>query len=195
MSFRLKSLWNFSLINFLETFNVFIVENSNCNWLDVIMSTITEVAWIWRCTIYIDGVWIGELDLLNTCTHHSELQVITALSLISTLYKSQQHPLSLFQPTVFTSRSLATASNSGDCIAFRAHIVTVRRISRNWTLVDCQLNYSAVSSQLPLQSSPQLPALNWTPQPAWTPRYIAAAPTRQKTPLPRVPLLLSWAVV
>jgi hypothetical protein len=42
--------------------------------------------------------WI--LDLLTTCTHHSKLQVITALSLLSTLYKSQQHPLSLFQPAV-----------------------------------------------------------------------------------------------
>jgi hypothetical protein len=29
--------------------------------------------------VTIDGVWIGELDLLATCTHHSELQVITAL--------------------------------------------------------------------------------------------------------------------
>jgi hypothetical protein len=35
-----------------------------------------------------EGVWIGELDLLTTCIHHSELQVIIALSLISTLYKS-----------------------------------------------------------------------------------------------------------
>jgi hypothetical protein len=31
------------------------------------------------------------MDLLTTCTHHSELQVITALSLISTLYKSLAH--------------------------------------------------------------------------------------------------------
>jgi hypothetical protein len=42
--------------------------------------------------------WI--LDLLNTYTHHSELQVITAPSLISTLYKSPHHPLNLFQPAV-----------------------------------------------------------------------------------------------
>jgi hypothetical protein len=33
-----------------------------------------------------DGVWIDELDLLTTCTRQSELQVITALSLISTLF-------------------------------------------------------------------------------------------------------------
>jgi hypothetical protein len=51
------------------------------------------------------------LDVLTTYTHHSELQVITALSQISTLYDSPQHPLSLFQPAVFTSRSPAKASN------------------------------------------------------------------------------------
>jgi hypothetical protein len=42
------------------------------------------------------------MDLLTayTYTHDSELQAITALPLIYTLYKSLQHPLSLFQPTV-----------------------------------------------------------------------------------------------
>jgi hypothetical protein len=43
------------------------------------------------------------MNLLITYTHHSELQVITALSLISTFYKSPQHPLSLFQPAVSSS--------------------------------------------------------------------------------------------
>jgi hypothetical protein len=38
------------------------------------------------------------MDLLTTCTHRSELQVITAKSLISALYKSRQHLLSLLQP-------------------------------------------------------------------------------------------------
>jgi hypothetical protein len=46
--------------------------------------------------VTVDGVWIGEW----TCTYHSELQVITALLLISTFYKSPQHSLSLFQPAV-----------------------------------------------------------------------------------------------
>jgi hypothetical protein len=36
------------------------------------------------------------MDLLTSYTHHSELQVITALSLISTLYKSPQQPPSLY---------------------------------------------------------------------------------------------------
>jgi hypothetical protein len=87
---------------------------------------------------------------------------------------------------VFNSRSLATASSGGDSSASRAHVITVRRISRNWTIVDCQLNYSAISSQPPLQSSTQLPAFNWTPQPASDLLYIASGRTQQKTPTPIV---------
>jgi hypothetical protein len=51
---------------------------------------------MWLHTAY--GLDIGFTDHL--CTHHSGLQAIAALSLISTLYKSPQHPLSLFQPSV-----------------------------------------------------------------------------------------------
>jgi hypothetical protein len=40
------------------------------------------------------------MDLLTTYTYDSELQAITAPPLISTIHKSQQHPLSLFQPAV-----------------------------------------------------------------------------------------------
>jgi hypothetical protein len=115
------------------------------------------------------------MDLLTSYTHRSELQVITALSLISTFYKSPQHPLSHF-PTcyVFNSRSLATSSNSGDFSASRAHVVTVRRISRNWTLLNCQLNYSVTSSQPPLQSSTQLLNLNsLTHQPTTSLNWLA----------------------
>jgi hypothetical protein len=46
-----------------------------------------------------------------------ELQAPKAPPITSTIHKSPQHPLSLFQPTVFTSRSLATASNIGDTSA------------------------------------------------------------------------------
>jgi hypothetical protein len=35
--------------------------------------------------VTVEGVWIGELDLLTPYTHHSELQAITAPSVISTL--------------------------------------------------------------------------------------------------------------
>jgi hypothetical protein len=101
------------------------------------------------------------MDLLTTYIHHSELQVITA-PLVITIHRTPQHLLSLFPACcVFNSRSLATDSNIGDSATSSAHIVTLRRISRNWTLVICQLNYSAISSQPSLQSSTQLPTLSW----------------------------------
>jgi hypothetical protein len=40
------------------------------------------------------------MDLLITYTHNWELQAVTAPPLISTIYKSPQHSLSLFQPAV-----------------------------------------------------------------------------------------------
>jgi hypothetical protein len=40
------------------------------------------------------------MDLLTTYAHNSELKTITALSLISTIHKSSQQPLSLFQSAV-----------------------------------------------------------------------------------------------
>jgi hypothetical protein len=45
--------------------------------------------------------WI--LILLTTCTHHSELQGITALLLTATFYSSLDHPLRLFHPAVSSS--------------------------------------------------------------------------------------------
>jgi hypothetical protein len=56
------------------------------------------------------------MDLLTTYTHDSELQVIAALSLISTLYKSL-HAKSPSACSVFTSRCLVTDLNSGDSSA------------------------------------------------------------------------------
>jgi hypothetical protein len=43
------------------------------------------------------------MDLSTTSLHQSRLQVITALSIISTFYKSLQHSTSLFQPAVSSS--------------------------------------------------------------------------------------------
>jgi hypothetical protein len=42
--------------------------------------------------------------------------------------------------SVFTNRSLAKASNSGDFSSSRAHVVTVRQISRNSQLYSTQLS-------------------------------------------------------
>jgi hypothetical protein len=44
--------------------------------------------------VTVDGGWIVELNLLTTCAHHSKLEVITVLSLISTIYKSLAHAMS-----------------------------------------------------------------------------------------------------
>jgi hypothetical protein len=74
------------------------------------------------------------MDLLTTYTHKPELQVITALSLISTIYKLPQHPLSLFPACyVFTSRSLSTAFNGKDSSASRSQvfILTASRAELN----------------------------------------------------------------
>jgi hypothetical protein len=80
------------------------------------------------------------MNLLTTYTHDSELQTITAPPLISTIHKSPQHPLSLFQPAVFTSRSLATASNSGDLSGSRAQVLFSQTLGT--LLVSC-LAYSS----------------------------------------------------
>jgi hypothetical protein len=65
------------------------------------------------------------------CTYILDSVVITALSLISALYSSPQNPLSLYQP-VFTSRSMATASNSGDSSASRAHVFPSSTLVQNY---------------------------------------------------------------
>jgi hypothetical protein len=57
-----------------------------------------------RVGVIKDGGWIDDL-------HNSDVQAITALSLIYTLYKLPQHPGIIFQPAGLTSRSLAAASN------------------------------------------------------------------------------------
>jgi hypothetical protein len=54
---------------------------------------------------------------------------------------------------VFTSRSLVNSSQQWRFFSFCAHVVTVRQISQ----LNCQLKYSAISSQPPLQNS----VLNW----------------------------------
>jgi hypothetical protein len=93
--------------------------------------------------------------------------VHTTRNTIANLHTSQiiAAPTKFLQPAVFTnSHSLATASNSWDSSASNAYVVTVQRLSRNWTLFKCKLNYSAIFFQPSLQSSIQLPTLtNWVP--------------------------------
>jgi hypothetical protein len=63
------------------------------------------------------------VDLLITCTHHSELQVISAPSLISTIYKSPEHPLSLPTSLPCHKPLPGKASNSGDPSVSRPQVL------------------------------------------------------------------------
>jgi hypothetical protein len=94
------------------------------------------------------------MDLLNTYTHHSELQIITALSFVSILYKSlAQAKSSQFSFDVSWKRFLtaeilqlpALRSSSYGC---------PYRIQPN------SLNYNTITSQTPLQSSTEIATLN-----------------------------------
>jgi hypothetical protein len=74
--------------------------------------------------------------------HDWELQVITASPLISTIHKSPQHPL-ISLPTCFffTSRSLETASNSGDSSASRTQVLFSQPPVQNSTELTLSLVY------------------------------------------------------
>jgi hypothetical protein len=75
------------------------------------------------------------MDLLNTYTHHPELQEITALSPFSTLYKPPQHSLNPFPACcIFISRSIVTASNTRDSSASRAQVLSSQPPMQNSTL-------------------------------------------------------------
>jgi hypothetical protein len=65
------------------------------------------------------------IDLLTTYTHHSELHIITALSLISTLHKSI-HAKSFSACTIFSSRCLVTALNNGDSTSLLTSLLSCR---------------------------------------------------------------------
>jgi hypothetical protein len=99
--------------------------------------------------VTIDGALDWILDLLTTYTHNLLVQIITAQSLISTTHKSPQHLLSLLPACVFTSHSLATASNSGDfsvsCAKVLSSLTRVQNSlgSPNWV----QDNSSAQTTQ------------------------------------------------
>jgi hypothetical protein len=72
---------------------------------DIIINTFTNFVHVFRVLIMsrvwltINGVWIGD-SIYWRLIHDSELQVITAPPLISTIHKSPEQPLSLFQPAV-----------------------------------------------------------------------------------------------
>jgi hypothetical protein len=70
--------------------------------------------------VTIDGVLDWKLDLLTTSPHDSEIQVInSATADLHTLQITTAHAKSFAACYVFTSRSLVTASNSGDVFLAR----------------------------------------------------------------------------
>jgi hypothetical protein len=65
------------------------------------------------------------LTQLGTTSNNSAIADLHTLQITAANTKSST------DCSVFNSRSLATASNSGDFLASRADVATVRRISRN----------------------------------------------------------------
>jgi hypothetical protein len=81
--------------------------------------------------VTVDGVWIGELDLLTY--FYTPLGTTSNYNATANLHSSQitTAPNKPFPACCVNSHSLASASGSGDSSSSRPHIVTVRRISRN----------------------------------------------------------------
>jgi hypothetical protein len=133
------------------------------------------------CLYVVTYLGCGGMDwwmyLLTTYTRHSELQVITALSLISTLYKSPQLPLSLFPAcSVFNSRSLATANNSGDSSASRAQVL----LSQPPVQSSCQLSTDNCLGPRLATISHQPPSILFT---GWLSTELSRSPTSYFTSL------------
>jgi hypothetical protein len=98
-----------------------------------------------------DRVWIGEWIYDHL---HTSLKTTSNYSAIVDLHTSQTTTapaMPFLACSVSNSHSLGMASNSGVSSASRAHVITVQRISRNWTL--------PLTNQI-LHSTP----LNWTGQ-------------------------------
>jgi hypothetical protein len=100
------------------------------------------------------------MDLLTIYAHDSELQAITSPMLIFTIHKSSQRPLSPFSAfCVFTSRSLATASNSGDSSASRSQVLSSQPPVHN--------SPSTQKSQSYVTTDGQSASLLWCQAPIW----------------------------
>jgi hypothetical protein len=97
----------------------------------------------------------GWMDLLTTYTHDSELQAITAPPLISPIHKSPQYLLSLLPACcVLTSRSLATASNSGDSSVSRSQVLSSQLPVQNWSQCQSYVTTDGHSASLSWNKAP-----------------------------------------
>jgi hypothetical protein len=97
------------------------------------------------------------MDLLTTYTDDSEVQVITALLLISTLSLLSLHesyPGNGFYTSITVTKTHVKSSFHNRTLANNYFI-------HSWTF-NSHLNCIVISSQPPLHSSTELPTLNWT---------------------------------
>jgi hypothetical protein len=104
-------------------------------------------------------------DFLPTYTHDSELQAITTLSLIYTLYKSPQHPLRLFQPAVSSPAAPWQRLLTVEFLqlqVFRIYLHSLPcRTQMNW------LGQSQSQSQSYVTIDGQSANLSWNNAPIW----------------------------
>jgi hypothetical protein len=105
-----------------------------------------------RVTVTLEGVLDWILVVLTTCTHHSKLQAITTPPLITAIHKSPQPLLSLFQPAVFTSRSLIRLLTVEIFFGFGAQVLSSQPPVQNWYGRSSFLPYN--SSELPAETTP-----------------------------------------
>jgi hypothetical protein len=87
--------------------------------------------------------WIAFIGHL--CTPLGTTSNYSAVANLHTLKITAAPIKTLRACRVFNSCTLSAASNTGDTSSSRAHTVTLRRISRNWTLVDLTIAPSLLS--------------------------------------------------
>jgi hypothetical protein len=109
--------------------------------------------------VTIDGVWIGELDLLTTCVHHSEVHFTDhwhthTHRLVSSVYQS---PLAVSWQRLLPKEILHPPALRSSCQS------RPRRTPVNWQLNQLGLRLAAISHQPPsLLLTRWLPTDNWT---------------------------------
>jgi hypothetical protein len=130
--FRAAVMWKYRRLLIMQL-NYLFYSLCLCIWLCISMlyCKLIYIVTYFR-SVTIDGVWIDELDLLTTCTHHSELQVITALPRISAFYKSL-HAKSFPSLLCLQQPFLATACNTGNSSSSRAQVLLSQSPVQNST--------------------------------------------------------------
>jgi hypothetical protein len=140
-----------------------------------------------------DRLGFGLMNGFIDCyTHHSQLHVITALSLIYTLYNSPFHTTHTLGFSVFTSRNLATCFNT---IIIPVSLNHTLQISLYYSTLKYEYFLRSLIPFMPfLLSHLRLPSQKTPPvliPPALGPRYLASGRPQQKTPFPNNPFIVA----